>query len=352
MPDELPDVNPPVERLPEEPPQPFLHRPALYIALLAFYVLATYWDWLPAPQRLSPRGEEATVHVRSLEDMFREPRELPFPIYAAYLVPLILGSGLLIGYIVLRSHDIRVFPRCEFPLVPWDAMHLVRAFVVFLVVQRLVGAGIVLLQEGNPAWVKAHQGILAVLATNAIMVGMCAFVLLLVGGGGGTPFGLLGLKERRPCNRATIGLAGYLMIFPLLFLASFLMMLLGPLFRIQPQPQDVLSSAVGLSPPWFLVLSLSAVVVAPLTEELLLRGFFYATLRRYIGPLGAIVLSALVFSLLHGYAFGFLALFLIGFLLSYLYERTGSLVASICAHAANNLYSLLVVYLTFHLGSG
>ena len=80
-----------------------------------------------------------------------------------------------------------------------------------------------------------------------------------------------------------------------------------------------------------------------MTEEFLFRGFLYGTLRRYLGPLWAIGLSAAAFAGAHAFAFGFLPLFVIGFLLAYLYERTGSLAASVAAHALHNFYVLLAL---------
>jgi membrane protease YdiL (CAAX protease family) len=88
---------------------------------------------------------------------------------------------------------------------------------------------------------------------------------------------------------------------------------------------------------------LGGVVIAAVTEEIIYRGMLYGTFRHYLGPLAAIVVSAAVFAGLHQMAYGFLSLFVIGFLLAYLYERTGSLVASIVAHAVHNLLTFTIV---------
>ena len=56
-------------------------------------------------------------------------------------------------------------------------------------------------------------------------------------------------------------------------------------------------------------------------------------------------MSAATFALLHQHLPAMAQLFIVGFVLAYLYERTGSLVASMAAHAANNLYSLVMIYL-------
>jgi len=346
------ETQPPLPQAGFAPPRSILHHPLLYALFLAFYIASHFGSWLPSPTRLTD-DDGAAQYTRSFEEMLRDPREVPFASAAAMLAPLLVGSGLLIGYLILRACNIRAFPRCEFPVVPWSAWHLLRCVVVFLVVHRLVAVGVAWVQHfkaTRPAWAGVHMSLVAVLAANVIMIFMCLFVAALIAAGKSSPTRLLGLREARPLSRAGLGVTGYLMIFPLQFLAAVLMLVLGPRVGIPPQPQSVLARAVGLSPGIFLILIVSAVVIAPITEEILLRGFLYGTLRRYMGPLAALVLSAGFFALLHGYAFGFLSLFIIGFLLGYLYERTGSLVAPIVAHAANNLYSLLVVYLSFREG--
>lgn len=285
--------------------------------------------------------------------MLRDTREFTFGAAVVLIVPLIIGSGLLLGYIVLRSCNVRVFPRCHFPVVPWDGWHVVRTVCAFVVIHRLMVAAVGCLEQTRAtraALLRIPESVVVALAANAVMAATCLFIIALVAWGGRDALGLLGLREKHKGARAALGVTGLLMVIPLLFAAGILMLILGPLFGIHPRPQLLLADARSIPPAAFAVLCASAILIAPITEEILFRGFLYATLRRYLGPLGAISLTAALFSLLHSYAFGFLSLFLIGFLLGYLYERTGSLVASVAAHAANNLYSLLVVLIVFRSG--
>ena len=85
-------------------------------------------------------------------------------------------------------------------------------------------------------------------------------------------------------------------------------------------------------------LLVGAVVVAPVFEELAFRGLFYATLRRRLGVGAAAAVTAGVFALAHGYGVtGFATVFTSGLLWAWAYERTGSLLPGIGAHALNNL---------------
>jgi membrane protease YdiL (CAAX protease family) len=88
------------------------------------------------------------------------------------------------------------------------------------------------------------------------------------------------------------------------------------------------------------------VVLTPVFEEIVFRGLLFATLRRRFGLSTAAVLSAGIFAIAHGYGIlGFGAVFWSGLLWAWAYERTGSLLPSMAAHAADNLMASLSVIL-------
>ena len=80
-----------------------------------------------------------------------------------------------------------------------------------------------------------------------------------------------------------------------------------------------------------------AVVLAPIGEEWLFRGFLYGGLRRQFGSLFSAILSSGCFAVLHGYSWmGLLAVFLYGLVFCWLYQRSGSLLPGILVHAIYN----------------
>jgi membrane protease YdiL (CAAX protease family) len=80
------------------------------------------------------------------------------------------------------------------------------------------------------------------------------------------------------------------------------------------------------------------VVLAPAFEELVFRGLLFATLRRRYGWGAAGSISAGLFAVAHGYGvLGFLGVFSSGLLWAWAYEKTGSLLPGMTAHAVNNL---------------
>ncbi len=99
------------------------------------------------------------------------------------------------------------------------------------------------------------------------------------------------------------------------------------------------------APPSVLGISLlEYIVFAPIFEELAFRGLLYAMLRRRFSFLPAALISTSLFALAHGYgAIGFVSVFWSGFLWAWIYERTGSLIPGMIAHATNNFLVCLMV---------
>ena len=100
------------------------------------------------------------------------------------------------------------------------------------------------------------------------------------------------------------------------------------------------------APPALAATLLGTVVLTPVLEELAFRGLLFATLRRRLPLVAAAPASAAVFALAHGYGvLGFLAVFWSGLVWAVAYEKTGSLLPSIAAHAVDNLGASLSVLL-------
>lgn len=90
------------------------------------------------------------------------------------------------------------------------------------------------------------------------------------------------------------------------------------------------------------LMGFAAVIVAPLCEEVVFRGYLYGVAKRYCGPFAAALGSALIFSAAHASLVALLPLALFGLLLAWLYERTGSLWAPVAAHACFNAGTVAV----------
>jgi len=90
-----------------------------------------------------------------------------------------------------------------------------------------------------------------------------------------------------------------------------------------------------------LLVAAGVVVIAPLVEEIVFRGFFQGQLERgYRDATKAILLSSLLFTVLHFNPWWSLQIYLLGMVLGYLAWRTGSIWPSFMVHAINNSLSL------------
>ena len=83
-------------------------------------------------------------------------------------------------------------------------------------------------------------------------------------------------------------------------------------------------------------------VIAPVAEELFFRGVLFAAVRQRLSRGWAILASGAAFALIHTNPVGFLPIMLIGSLLAYLYERTGSLAAPIAVHILHNTFLMSI----------
>jgi len=95
---------------------------------------------------------------------------------------------------------------------------------------------------------------------------------------------------------------------------------------------------------------ISVVVVAPIIEEFVFRGFLYSQLRRsFLRDWGAISVSSFVWTAIHfQYEVGILFfLFLFGLFLGYFRIKYNSLLLPIALHAMNNLIGFLVTFYFF-----
>lgn len=86
-----------------------------------------------------------------------------------------------------------------------------------------------------------------------------------------------------------------------------------------------------------------AVIVAPVAEEIIFRGYFYGVIRRFGGRLPALLTSSLLFAAIHVHLPSMLGLGILAIILCLLYERTGSLWAPITMHACFNASTIAVL---------
>lgn len=90
------------------------------------------------------------------------------------------------------------------------------------------------------------------------------------------------------------------------------------------------------------------ILIAPILEEFFFRGMLFPSLRRGVGTVIAILLTAAAFAAIHGAQLGYawapiLSIFVVGLALTIVRERTDSVAASVLTHSGYNfaLFALL-----------
>lgn len=91
-----------------------------------------------------------------------------------------------------------------------------------------------------------------------------------------------------------------------------------------------------------LVLALITVsIIAPLAEEIVFRGILYRLVRRTWGIPHAFTISTLVFAIVHFQPWFMLGLVGVGFIMAFVYQATGSVLAAAVTHMVYNAVSLI-----------
>lgn len=101
---------------------------------------------------------------------------------------------------------------------------------------------------------------------------------------------------------------------------------------------EQLSKIMG-SGDWFL---LSALVLAPLFEEILFRGVIQGSITSRYGAVVGIVVSSVIFGLVHGNPIQMCNAFFIGLVFGYIYHRTNTIWSVVLLHFFNNAFSYLI----------
>ena len=116
--------------------------------------------------------------------------------------------------------------------------------------------------------------------------------------------------------------------------------------RLHIQGQPNIFPVFGRSLAGVLLAWLTLGLVAPFVEELFFRGFVYAGLRQRLGAPKAVLLSAAVFSVMHGTPGVLVPFVFLGTFLAVVYEQTGSLVPGMILHSLINSLAVAGFYLS------
>lgn len=176
----------------------------------------------------------------------------------------------------------------------------------------------------------ARWGLPGLAATEVLLV---ALPSVLVGRARGDRLGLVRPRATAVLGAALVGASAWLVLA---------MVVLPLQERIAPTPPGLEEQLerVTSGPAWAVLLAVA--IVPAICEELLCRGAIAFALRRRAGPVVAVVVSSLLFALLHGSIYRLAPTFFLGVAFAAIALRSGSVVPTMVAHALNNAAIVLV----------
>jgi len=232
----------------------------------------------------------------------------------------------------------------------WRLEHVVRLLLAVMI-SWFVAATLGLLLMGAQKQKGAELPPLALLVITAVGfhgVGLvCLHLFLRREGQTWTRgFGL----DVAPQRALGLALATTLVAAPLVYGLHSLVGLVLERFGIPPTPQTSVELLVNSDWATRAVIGLFAVGLAPAVEEALFRGVLFPVLRDAGWPRAAWLGGSLLFGLIHGNPAAFLPLAGFGLFLTWLYHRTGNLLAPVAAHMLFNTVPFILVALDVPLG--
>jgi len=122
-------------------------------------------------------------------------------------------------------------------------------------------------------------------------------------------------------------------------------------FLVSPTGKDLPIERLFSSPGSGYVLALFGIFVAPFVEEMVFRGFIYPVFERMWGLAAAVLLTALLFAVIHASQLWggweeIAAIFLVGVAFSYSRGKTGSLAPSYLMHLGYNMALFVSLFLS------
>lgn len=146
-----------------------------------------------------------------------------------------------------------------------------------------------------------------------------------------------------PAKYIGLGVLGGLLFAPLIQFANLLV----------PPPEPLLFDKLFTSQTAVLMLLSLAVLVAPLMEELIFRGYLYGLLERLCGENAAVLITGFLFGSIHFYQlspgyFQMVLICVVGIVFSAVRARAGTVVAAIAVHFGYNLALSLLYFLSPH----
>ena len=242
-------------------------------------------------------------------------------------IPFLVVAAAISAVVLRRAIPEALAGPAAFPVAPWgwrDAIFAggLAAFFIAMAVESF----------GRP---EGEVNLHAVMASFFLYAALDVLIVGFLVFRGINPVGAFGLRWHG-------WLRGVFVIVPCALLLALPIIFLAQMAAYQISGPDTAPQAIVRflleHRGWKERLAVAAIAIlaAPVTEELVFRGVIYGVVRKYAGRLAAIVGTSVLFALIHGHVPSLPGLLILAVALALIYEKTASLWAPVCLHAAFN----------------
>ncbi|MCL5986092.1 MAG: CPBP family intramembrane metalloprotease [Actinobacteria bacterium] len=156
----------------------------------------------------------------------------------------------------------------------------------------------------------------------------------------------LGFQPANPLKTLLISVSSFILIIFANFIYGIVVFLLSKYIGFDIPDSKILGLLLKGDISIYVLIPI-VVVIAPIIEESFFRGFIYAGLIKRVPRWAGIIISAALFAVFHLEPYQIAPLLFIGFVLTFVYDRTKSLVAPIIIHSLNNIFYVIIFYYIF-----
>lgn len=193
-------------------------------------------------------------------------------------------------------------------------------------------------------------GLVDILFSNIIFLIVGAVIFALASfSRGRKPKHVFGLRKRSQKYIIIITMAGMFVAYISVFIGSIISNFL--LSTEEPKKEDLQEIVQTLMTnddiSLKIAIALSAIIFAPLIEEVIFRGYLYPVIKRFSHPIFSCVITSLLFAVIHSNLEGLMPLFLLAIVLTIFYEISKSIWVPILMHACfNGVNTISILILT------
>jgi len=257
-----------------------------------------------------------------------------------------LALGLVVSWLIRRRGATGTPPQSgNVQARPYDLLDLgLVAILISYLVLPLIAAAAEEVPGTNAAPATINTAI--AIAVFSLLLGSCVFIFASLIRGR-NPIRLFGLSRLYPHKILAWAVAAFMVAYTAMIGVVYIQ---EYFIGRGKDLQQVVKTLIGTDNSALkVILAITAMIIAPLIEEIIFRGYLYAVIKRYSGRCFAAIITSLLFAIVHGTLPGIMPLFTLAIILTLVYELTGCLWVPIATHS---LFNAVQISLMLNLQNG